>query len=80
MFGEIFKYLYIDEEMRLLYSRIVKFFNYVEVNIIFWYILCFDIEYNVDDLDVYYLYIFVIVLVLIKFYLGYISIYFDIFS
>lgn len=47
MFGEIFKYLYIDEEMRLLYSRIVKFFNYVEVNIIFWYILCFDIEYNV---------------------------------
>lgn len=64
MFGEIFKYLYIDEEMRLLYSRIVKFFNYVEVNIIFWYILCFDIEYNVDDLDVYYLYIFVIVLVL----------------
>lgn len=64
MFGEIFKYLYIDEEMRLLYSRIVKFFNYVEVNIIFWYILCFDIEQNVDDLDVYYLYIFVIVLVL----------------
>lgn len=64
MFGEIFKYLYIDEEMRLLYSRIVKFFNYVEVNIIFWYILCFDIEYNVEDLDVYYLYIFVIVLVL----------------
>ena len=30
--GEIAKYLYTDEEMRPIYSRIAKSFNYAEVN------------------------------------------------
>lgn len=30
--GEIAKYLYTDEEMRPIYSRVAKSFNYAEVN------------------------------------------------
>lgn len=33
--GEIAKYLYTDEEMRPIYSKIAKSFNYAEVNLDF---------------------------------------------
>lgn len=74
--GEISKYLYTDEEMRPLYSRIAKSFNYAEVNITLWYTLCLDIEHNADDLDVHYLHAFVTVPVSIKLNLGYTSTHF----
>lgn len=55
--GEIAKYLYTDEEMRPIYSRVAKSFNYAEVNqnksirkngIILHYTLCSN-----DNLNIY---------------------------
>lgn len=46
--GEISKYLYTDEEMRPLYSRVAKSFNYAEVNLTLYG------TQNADNLNIIY--------------------------
>lgn len=63
--GEISKYLYTDEEMRPLYSRVAKSFNYAEVNLTLYR------TQNADNLNIIYLHTFMTGSVMLN--LGYIN-------